>query len=61
MKESSNPKRKFIKTCSFGSLIGTTIEFFDFYIYANAAVLVFPIVFPSADSTNSVLLSPRFR
>jgi MFS family permease len=29
----------------FGSLIGTTIEFFDFYIYANAAVLVFPIVF----------------
>jgi MFS family permease len=22
-----------------------TIEFFDFYIYANAAVLVFPIVF----------------
>jgi MFS family permease len=27
MKESSNRKRKFIKTCSFGSLIGTTIEF----------------------------------
>ena len=25
----------------FGSLIGTTIAFFDFYIYANAAVLVF--------------------
>ena len=23
----------------FASLIGTTIEFFDFYIYANAAVL----------------------
>jgi hypothetical protein len=29
----------------FGSLIGTTIEFFDFYIYANAAVLVFPQLF----------------
>lgn len=29
----------------FGSLIGTTIEFFDFYIYANAAVLVFPNYF----------------
>ena len=26
----------------FASLIGTTIEFFDFYIYATAAVLVFP-------------------
>jgi MFS family permease len=29
----------------FLSLIGTTIEFFDFYIYANAAVLVFPQLF----------------
>jgi hypothetical protein len=45
MKESSNRKRKFIKTCSFGSLIGTTIEFFLIYIYANAAVLVFPQLF----------------
>ncbi|MBE0390949.1 hypothetical protein [Flavobacterium sp. PL002] len=47
-----------VKHVLFGSLIGTTIEFFDFYIYANAAVLVFPqLFFPSADSTNSVLLS----
>ena len=29
----------------FASLAGTTIEFFDFYIYANAAVLVFPALF----------------
>jgi hypothetical protein len=29
----------------FASLIGTTIEFFDFYIYATAAVLVFPPLF----------------
>jgi metabolite-proton symporter len=29
----------------FASLIGTTIEFFDFYIYATAAVLVFPTLF----------------
>lgn len=42
----------------FGSLIGTTIEFFDFYIYANAAVLVFPqLFFPGTDSTISVLQS----
>lgn len=34
----------------FASLIGTTIEFFDFYIYATAAVLVFPrLFFPPAD------------
>jgi metabolite-proton symporter len=41
-----------------GSLIGTTIEFFDFYIYANAAVLVFPqLFFPGSDSTASILES----
>lgn len=42
----------------FGSLAGTTIEFFDFYIYANAAVLVFPqLFFPQADKTASMLSS----
>jgi metabolite-proton symporter len=47
-----------LKHILFGSLIGTTIEFFDFYIYANAAVLVFPqLFFPGADSTNSTLES----
>lgn len=40
------------------SLIGTTIEFFDFYIYATAAVLVFPkLFFPSADPTSATLES----
>ncbi|WP_281228416.1 MFS transporter [Flavobacterium aquiphilum] len=47
-----------LKHVLFGSLIGTTIEFFDFYIYANAAVLVFPqLFFPGADSTSSTLES----
>ena len=42
MKDNSNPnKENSLKHVLFGSLIGTTIEFFDFYIYANAAVLVF--------------------
>lgn len=40
------------------SLIGTTIEFFDFYIYATAAVLVFPsLFFPSANPANARLAS----
>lgn len=40
------------------SLAGTTIEFFDFYIYATAAVLVFPqLFFPSADATTATLQS----
>ena len=42
----------------FASLVGTTIEFFDFYIYATAAVLVFPrLFFPSTDPTAATLLS----
>ncbi|GLQ51004.1 MFS transporter [Dyella flava] len=42
----------------FASLIGTTIEFFDFYIYATAAVLVFPkLFFPSADQASAMLQS----
>ncbi|HEU4654884.1 MAG TPA: MFS transporter [Steroidobacteraceae bacterium] len=42
----------------FASLIGTTIEFFDFYIYATAAVIVFPaLFFPSADPTTAKLQS----
>jgi MFS family permease len=40
------------------SLIGTTIEFFDFYVYATAAVLVFPAqFFPSSDPTTALLAS----
>jgi len=40
------------------SLIGTTIEFFDFYIYATAAVLVFPkLFFSAADPTSAMLES----
>ncbi len=42
----------------FASLIGTTIEFFDFYIYATAAVLVFPkLFFPAGDPATATLQS----
>ena len=42
----------------FASLIGTTIEFFDFYIYATAAVLVFPkLFFPTGDAATATLQS----
>ncbi|MCI2263105.1 MFS transporter [Xanthomonas indica] len=40
------------------SLVGTTIEFFDFYIYATAAVLVFPkLFFPAGDPAAAQLQS----
>jgi metabolite-proton symporter len=42
----------------FASLVGTAVEFFDFYIYATAAVLVFPrLFFPATDPASSVLAS----
>ena len=42
----------------FASLAGTTIEFFDFYIYATAAVIVFPkLFFPTSDPTSATLNS----
>jgi metabolite-proton symporter len=42
----------------FACLVGTAVEFFDFYIYATAAVLVFPkLFFPATDPATSVLAS----
>ncbi|MEY1661067.1 MFS transporter [Isoalcanivorax beigongshangi] len=47
-----NPRSRVL----FASLVGTTIEFYDFYIYATAAVLVFPqLFFPSDDPMSGLL------
>lgn len=41
----------------FASTIGTTIEFYDFYAYATAAVAVFPFLFfPESDNSTVALL-----
>ena len=39
------------------SLIGTSIEFYDFYVYATAAVLVFPSLFFTSEDPTTALLS----
>ncbi|TPG17608.1 MFS transporter [Sphingomonas koreensis] len=42
----------------FASLIGTAVEFYDFYIYATAAALVFgPLFFPAEDKSVQLMLS----
>jgi len=52
------PARNSPQRVLFASLIGTTIEFFDFYIYATAAVLVFPkLFFPASDPSAATLQS----
>jgi len=61
MTHTSAPAGKRVNTPAqvlFASLIGTTVEFFDFYIYATAAVLVFPkLFFPRSDAASAQLQS----
>jgi hypothetical protein len=40
------------------SLVGTSVEFYDFYIYATAASLVFgPLFFPASSPSAQLLAS----
>ncbi|MGN6326553.1 MFS transporter [Pseudolysinimonas sp.] len=49
-----NPRSRVV----IASLIGTSIEFYDFYVYATAAVAVFPaLFFPSEDPAAATLSS----
>ncbi|WP_448070466.1 MFS transporter [Georgenia yuyongxinii] len=42
----------------FASLVGTSIEFYDFYVYATAAISVFPLLFfPASDAGGALLAS----
>ena len=48
------PRRRIV----VASMVGTTIEFYDFYIYATAAVSVFPLLFfPKGNPTTALLAS----
>ena len=47
------PRRRII----LASLIGTTIEFYDFYIFATAAVSVFPLLFFAGGDSGTALLA----
>lgn len=53
-KQIANPPSRVLAA----SLVGTTIEFYDFYVYATAAVLVFPhLFFPQGNEQTALLAS----
>ncbi|MBB5917513.1 MFS family permease [Nocardia transvalensis] len=52
----ASPRTTSPRTVVVGSVIGTTIEWYDFYLYATAAALVFkPLFFPNVSATAGTL------
>ncbi|OBH84545.1 MFS transporter [Mycobacterium scrofulaceum] len=50
--------RQNLRTVALGSMVGTTIEWYDFYLYATASALVFkPLFFPHVSATAGTLAS----
>lgn len=58
MTEPAAPPRRSIKRIVGASLIGTTIEWYDFFLFASAATLIFnKVFFPTSDPINGTLLA----
>ena len=46
----TEPQQGSVRLVAFASLIGTTIEWYDFFLYGTAAALVFNrLFFPNSD------------
>ena len=53
----TNPDRQG-RTARIAAFLGTTVEWYDFYIYGTAAALAFgPVFFPNVDASTAILAS----
>jgi MFS family permease len=51
-------RRKQVRLAAFASVIGTSIEWYDFFLYGTAAAIVFPeVFFPKSSSYSGTLAS----
>ena len=48
--EGTDEHRRQVRKAAVASIIGTTIEWYDYFLYGTAAALVFPAVFFPASS-----------
>jgi hypothetical protein len=56
--ESVNNNKKNMRAVALTSLAGTSIEWYDFFLYGTAAALVFPSAFfPESTPTMALILS----
>src|SRR5699024_6920038 len=56
--QASQPSKKTLRKVVSASFIGTTVEYYDFFIYGTAAALVFPkIFFPELGGAAAVMAS----
>ncbi|MBW4818671.1 MFS transporter [Rhodococcus qingshengii] len=54
----TTPDHTTLRRVAFASSIGTTVEYYDFFIYGTAAALVFPkVFFPALGGTASIVAS----
>ncbi len=56
--QGATPASARMRRVAIASCVGTTIEFYDFYIYGTAAALVFPkVFFPTLGATSGTVAS----